>query len=208
MEMKKVSISYGVVVLIFIAILSACAGSTKLIGSWTDRSYEGGHVKSILIVGLTKNTTARKLYEDTFSNRFSKAGINTIASMSVIAPEKELDKDTIKSTAVGKSMKAVLITHLEASGKKEIFIPGPTGPPGDARRFSNYIPTVYGSEYSLGGYQKKEFVKLITNLYETSTEKLLWTGASESIDPESDKSIIDELVVEVIVDLRKNNLIK
>ena len=60
----------------------------------------------------------------------------------------------------------------------------------------------------MGAYKKQEFVKLISNLYETSTEKLIWTGVSESIDPESDKSIIETLVGKVIEDLRKNNLIE
>ena len=106
-------------------------------------------------------------------------------------------------------MKGVLVTHLEASGKKEVYIPGPTGSPDSSyRRFGNYIPHVVDSTYAIGAYKKQEFVKLITNLYETSTEKLLWTGASESIEPDSDKSIIDSLVEKVIEDLRKNNLIQ
>lgn len=206
--MKKVSIPYSVVVLLFLLILSACAGSTELLGTWTDKSYDGGHVNSTLIVGLTKDITARKLYEDIFSKRFSQAGVNAVSSMSIIPPEKELNKDTIKSAAVAESMKTVLVTHLAGSGKKEVYQPGPTGPPGSARRFGNYIPSVYSSTYSMGSYKKQEFVKLISNLYETSTEKLIWTSASESIDPESDKSIIETLVGKVIEDLRKNNLIK
>ena len=203
--MKKVSMPYSVVLLIFLIILSACAGSTELIGTWTDRSYDGGYVNSILIVGLTKDTTARKLYEDIFSKRFSQAGVNAVSSMSIIPPEKEMNKDTIKSAAVAESMKTVLVTHLAGSGKKEVYQPGPTG---SSRRFGNYIPYVYSSAYSMGSYKKQEFVKLISNLYETSTEKLIWTSASESIDPKSDKSIIETLVGKVIEDLHKNNLIK
>ncbi len=206
--MKKVSIPYSVVVLIFLFILSACAGSTKLIGTWKDKSYDAGYVNSILIVGITRDAAARKLYEEIFSERFSRAGVNAVSSLLIISPAKEMNKDTIKSAAVEESMKAVLVTHLAGSGEKQVYQPGPTGPPGSYRRFSNYIPSVYSSTYSMGAYKKQEYVKLISNLYETSTEKLIWTGASESIDPESDKSIIETLVGKVIEDLRKNNLIK
>jgi hypothetical protein len=206
--MKKVSMPYSVVALIFLIVLNACAGSTKLIATWKDKKYDAGYVNSILIVGLTKDAAARKLYEETFSNRFSRAGVNAVSSLSLIPPEKEMNKDTIKSAAVAESMKAVLVTHLAGSGEKEVYQPGPTGPSRSARYFGNYIPSVYSSSYSMGAYKKQEFVKLISNLYETSTEKLIWTGVSESINPESDKSIIETLVGKVIEDLRKNNLIE
>ena len=206
--MKKVSMPYSVVALIFLIVLSACAGSTKLIATWKDKKYDAGTVNSILIVGLTKDAAARKLYEETFSNRFSRAGVNAVSSLSLIPPDKEMNKDTIKSAAVAESMQAVLVTHLAGSGEKEVYQPGPTGPTRSARYFGNYIPSVYSSSYSMGAYKKQEFVKLISNLYETSTEKLIWTGVSESIDPESDKRIIETLVGKVIEDLRKNNLIK
>jgi hypothetical protein len=43
-------------------------------------------------------------------------------------------------------------------------------------------------------------VRLVTNLYDVKTEKLIWSGQSETLD-------IDDMIKVVIKDLQKNNLL-
>ena len=210
--MKRVSMYNSVFFVILLVVLSSCSSmkpSTKLIATWKDRSYDAGYVNSILIVGISKDLTTRKLFEETFSKSFSSAGVTAVSSIDIVSPPKKVDKDTIKSAAKAESMKAVLVTHLEASGKKEVYQPSPTGPSRSNMNFGPYYDSVYYSiTQGSAIYKEKEYIKLVTNLYETSTEKLIWTGVSESINPKSTERIIEILVKEVIKDIRKENLIR
>ena len=205
--MKNVSMRSIAVFVIFFVVLVSCAG-TELTATHKYKSFDAGYVNSILIVGVSDDAAMRKLFEETFAKRFSRAGVNAVSSMAIISPEKEMDKDTIKSAAVANSMETVLVTHLAGSGEKKVYQPAANGPSRSARYFGNYYPSIYSSARSSGMYKDRKFVKLVSNLYETSTEELVWGGVSESIDPKSAERISDTLVEKVIKDMRKNNLIK
>jgi len=48
---------------------------------------------------------------------------------------------------------------------------------------------------------------LETNLYEVKTEKLIWSGKSDSWSRDSKDNIINDVIKAVINDLQKNKLI-
>ena len=206
--MKKISIRSIVVFVISLVALISCAADTELTATHKYKSIETGYVNSILIVGISEDLAIRKLFEETFAKRFNRAGVNSVSSMVVISSEKEMDKDTIKSAAVENSMETVLVTHLAASGDKKVYQPGPTGISRSGRQFGNYYPFIVDSIHHPGRFKDRKFVKLVTNLYETSTEEQIWGGVSESIEPKSTERIIETLVEKIIKDMRKNNLIK
>lgn len=193
---------------VFLAVLISCAADTELTATHKYKSIETGFVSSMLIVGISEDLAIRKLFEETFAKRFNRAGVKAISSMAIIPSEKEMDKDTIKSAAVENAMETVLVTHLAASGDKKVYQPGPTGPSRSDRQFGNYYPFVVDSIHHPGRFKDKKFVKLVTNLYETSTEEQIWGGVSESIEPKSTQRIIDTLVEKIVKDMRRNNLIK
>ena len=206
--MKKLPIPTIALFITILFLLTACAADTELTATHKYKTIETGYVDSMLIVGISEDLSIRKLFEDTFEKHFTQAGVKAVSSMAILATEKELDKDTIKSAAVENSMETVLVTHLAASGNKKVYQPGPTGPGRSTRQFGNYYPFVVDSIHHPGRFKDRQFVKLVTNLYETSTEDQIWGGVSESIEPKSTERIIQTLVGEIIKDMRKNNLIK
>lgn len=59
-----------------------------------------------------------------------------------------------------------------------------------------------------GAYRTHTFVNLETNLYDAKTEKLIWSGKSETWNPESDAKLLDEVIKAVIKDLKRKGVIK
>ncbi len=53
----------------------------------------------------------------------------------------------------------------------------------------------------------RQTVRLATNLYDVKTEKLIWSGKSETLRPDSVNQIIDDVIKVVIKDLQKNKLL-
>jgi hypothetical protein len=166
-----------------------------------DEAHRGKSVSNILVIGLTYkgNEEIRRSFEDKFVAQLKAAGIEAISSGDAISipADMKLEKDEILK-AVGKfNNDAVIITHLVDKEEKEAYT-------SSGRRHGRYYG-YYGWAY---GYSSTSAtVRLATNLYDVRTEKLIWSGKSETLDPDSTKQMIDDVIKVVIKDLQKNNLL-
>jgi hypothetical protein len=61
---------------------------------------------------------------------------------------------------------------------------------------------------SPGYYDKYQIFTLESNLYDTATQKLVWSMQSESIDPSTPRKVIEEQIRLTINTLRKRGLIR
>lgn len=199
---------YGTV-LIALFILTACA-PTRLTKVWKDDAYTGGPVNSVLVVGISDNLVNRKMFEQHFTEQFKQNGAKAFPSSEVIPVERELNKDTIKGTAEELGADAVLVTHLVGVEEKEEYVPPAyTSVPGPQHAsLGRYYSGVYSTVHEPGYYVKNEYVRLENNLYETKTEKLIWSSSSETINPESVNETIETLCKVVMQSLQKSGLIK
>lgn len=202
--MNDFRMSHRILLILVCAGLMSCAGKTQL-KSWRNGGYEGGVVNSILVVGVAKDAEIRNYFGSVFVKHFTRAGLKAAAVDSIVSADQKMDKDTVKAAAQQQKMQAVLITHLESEGSKEVYQPGPTG---GQDRFDYYYTWVYGTAQMSGYYKKEAYAKLISKLYDTATEEVIWTGVSEHIDPKSAKDIINALAPEVIKGMREDKVIQ
>ena len=196
------------VIFLFSFFLISCA-ATKLTSVYKDPSYAGGSIKSVLVVGVADNIRNRKLFEDAFVNQFKSRGIEAVSNLTAIPKNMELTKEYIKETAERLKMDSVLVTHLVSVKEEEVLhsaviLPDPVG----YHQFGTYFEVIYSDEYIPEHSTQHQFVKLQNNLYETKTEKLIWSATSEIMDPESVREIIESLGKVIMKDLQKNNLIE
>jgi hypothetical protein len=76
------------------------------------------------------------------------------------------------------------------------------------RHLGRAYPGVYGYVHEPGYNVTHKYVRLENNLYEIKTETLIWSSASETINPESANEVIESLCKAVMKSLRANGLIK
>ena len=57
-------------------------------------------------------------------------------------------------------------------------------------------------------YTEIEDVRLVTNIFERSTEKLIWTGVTKTVRPESIHEAIDSYCSAILSSMSENKLIK
>lgn len=206
--MKRVVELLGVSAIIFSFLLASCA-PTKLTGVYKDSTYAGGSLSSVLVVGVAENLRNRKMFEQFFAEQFQNSGVKAFSSADVIPSNQKLDKDTIKGLAEKLGAAAVLVTHLEAVEEKEEYIPPVTNIPAPMHQnLGRHYTGVYGYVHEPGYYVTNKYVRLENNLYETKTEKLIWSSSSETINPESESEVIESLCKVVMKSLRSHNLIK
>jgi hypothetical protein len=182
----------------------ACAG-TKLTHTWMDEAYQGKPVSNILVIAVTYKEDNRKSFENKFVAQLKAAGVKAVSSSNVIPipADLELKKDDVLKVVKKFKNDAVIITHLIGVEEKESYTP----PVRDQGGYYGYYGWVYGYTHEPGYYRTHTLVRLTTNLYDVKTEKLIWSGKSESLDPDSTNQIIDDVIEVLIKDLQKNKLL-
>ncbi len=198
--MIQIAIKWFVCAVFSGVLIFACAG-TKLIHTWVDEAHRGKPVSDILVIGLTYkgNEEVRRSFEDKFVAQLRAAGIEAISSVDAISipADMKLEKDEILEAVSKFNNDAVIITHLVDKEEKEVY---------------TYSDLHHGSYYGYYGWayaysSTRSTVRLATKLYDVRTEKLIWSGKSKTLDPDSTKQMIDDVIKAVIKDLQKNNLL-
>lgn len=205
----------GTVLFLFFSV-TACT-PTRLIDAQKDPSYTGGPLKSVMVLGIAENPNNRKMFEAAFSKAFRDEGVEAVTGLESIPGNVKLDKDNldshkdiIKDAASNQGVQAMLITHMVGVEEKAQYHPpmyDPFASTGGSD-FNTVVSGAYRSTYTPEFYTQHQHVRIESNLYEVETEKLIWTAASETVDPKSVDEVIISLCKAVMKDLRKNGLIR
>ena len=202
--MRKITINLMGYTFFSVFLIVACA-STELKRTSMDEAYKGKILSNILVIAVTDNQNTRRSFENKFVVRLKATGVDAVSSADgiPIPGDQKLEKDAILKAVQQFGNDAVIITHLVGVKETEVYNPAPRSYTG----YYGYYGNVYGQIHGRGYYSTTSIVRLETNLYDAKTEKLIWSGQSETWNPESDKQTIDEVVKEVIRDLQKNKLL-
>ncbi len=189
--------------------LSSCAGS-KLLSTWEIESPEQLNLNKILVVGVAKDETKRRIYEDTFTDSFTESGVNAVASYTASKQPIEPDEKTLREVVKKTKSDFVLITHMVSANEQDYYHPGGRvggyNSPGGYGLYG-YYPHIYGSVYSSGGYTSTTKVVLESTIYDVASEKRIWTARSLSIDPVMTRKYYQQLIDLFLTDLKKKDLI-
>lgn len=185
--------------------LASCASSNTVVGTWKDKNYHK-QLSKVLVIGLTKRQNLRRTFEDTLVRKLRERGVDATSSIGIIHLGKTLDRETvradIKAAVEKRRFDNVLVTRLIKVDQQTTYIP-----PGDHPKYSFYgtIMTEYSSVYTPGYLVNSTVVSLETSLYDTVSEKMVWSMTSQSFNPKTAQDIIDTLSDYIVKDLARNH---
>jgi len=198
---------FSVIVATYLMIMTSCS-TTTLDSVWRDPNYQGGKLEKVFVIGVAKKQANRRLFEDKFVAQLKTYGTDAIASYTIIPSEEKLDKDTVETKIKTLGVGAVLVTRLVDIKKETDYVPT-TGYP--SRSYQNDWYGGYSRRYrsvnSPGYYAQYEVVKLETTIYDTQTEKLIWSALSDTVLEDSVKVAIESVIKAIIKSLSDNQLI-
>ena len=102
----------------FSLMFAVSCSTTTLKTVWKDDNYQGGKLKEVLIIGVAKNQTIRRLFEDEFASQLKDHRLEAIASYTIIPSEGMLDKSTVDSKVKTLGVDTVLVTSLVEKTKE------------------------------------------------------------------------------------------
>jgi len=204
--MSTIKAFAGLVILLIAGTFLSCS-STKLVSAWKDSQYAGGYLNRVLVVGLSDTTEHREQFEAMLTERLKERGIYAVSLANVLPSEQKVEKDSIKGKALELGMDSIFVTHFVGIEEREVYYPPQRQSDLESLRFGDYYAFGRYEIAQPGYYDTANYFRLESNLYETATEKLIWTAFSEIRDPTSVDEIIESQCDIVMKNLRKNRLV-
>jgi hypothetical protein len=197
-----------------VSVFSCAAPKAELTSVWKDQNYQGEYFKKVLVIGAARKETLRTFSEDEFVRQLKGGGTDAVASYSMIPFEKMMDRDVVAEKIKGSGIGGILVTRVlytltdapplrKQPNWNEFYSDSfvtyertGTGPSGDQR--------LTGPKISPG----KMIARIEMNLYETGSEKPVWSASSDLPLKEDPRDEIRAFVSLVLQELSRERLIR
>jgi hypothetical protein len=191
-------------ILLIGAILVIACTTTELTSVWKEPSYQARPAK-VMVIGLAKKPEIRRLFEDEFVRQLKAHGTEAIASYTVLADKQQDDQVAIAAKVKELGADSVLLTRLVSKKNVQVYVPGTAYSPPP---YYGSWPAYYGQGNSAPGYvANDEYAVIETNLYETGSEKLVWSATSETLMGDSNRNLIISYIEVLVKAMSYNKLL-
>ena len=209
--MTKKQISQACVFLIALFALSACNKTkTSIPLSWRNPAIDNTVFKKLFVIGVGEDEVGRRLFEDTFASSLAEQGTTAQASWGSLPQSTQLTEEQIRGAIDGGNFDGVLITRLLGVDQSQQYVPPSTHTVPTAYHgygYYGYYGTSYAVVHEPGYFKTNTTFRLETNLYSVATSDLVWSGQSETLNPESLSDVIDSMTLAVAKKLKAEKLI-
>jgi hypothetical protein len=204
-------------VLIFALLWLAGCSSTVMTGSWKDPDFTG-QVKTVYIIGMSKEDTARRIFEDDFRAQLATYGVVGIPSYNELPFSKEIDQEIIAAKARAQGADSIILARTIGKRTEEVVNPGYVSrsgfdphvayfPDPYYRHYGTYYRQSYNMIYQPATVSQYEVVTIEANLYDVTTSQLIWSAQLETVVEGNLQALIDGFVETVTKDLKAKGLI-
>ena len=185
--------------------LAACA-STELVNQWSNPAYTSPSFKKVMVVGVTKQASIRRSFEDEFVAQLKAAGVNAIPSYLYIPQDGPVGEAVLKQALKETGADALMITRLVRVQKKTEIAPG-YYPPDPAMAVHPLYTTAWNDYYEPPIAYRSEVYTCETSLYDTVKNRVVWSGRAQTTTPGNLNQEIKDYAGVIISALKDKKLI-
>jgi hypothetical protein len=212
--------AFNLLAFLAMVIMTGCS-SLSLVNSWKDPAVATRQYRKLLVVGITENVQRRQIFEEVFASEVSKIGAVGIPSYTIIGAGEKPSRALLENAVRKSGADGVITTRL--AGMKEnrqgrtgfvVTDRGFTNPAfsGDDI-YPNDLFDFYGGSVSYATFEHKAVdvtmstkMTIETNLFDTGTGRLVWSGTATVTDPKGLITISTELADTVVKAMAKDGL--
>jgi hypothetical protein len=193
-------------VLAAMLMLTACA-ATQIINQWSNPNYTAGSFKKIIVIGVSKQTSIRRIFEDEFVAQLKAIGIDAVPGYEFIPEAGQVPESRLKEMVKQAGADVVITARLIRVETKADVTPGPYGPfPGFG--FYRWYSSAWVGFYEPPRLNFYDIYISETSLYDVAQDQLVWSGIAKTTDLGDIRTEIKEYVEIVIQALNKKNLLR
>jgi len=178
--------------------LTACA-STRIVDSWKAPGAGPLHFNKVLALAVVQNDSIRRTAEDEL--QADLVNVKAVQSYKVLGAANPGDLEAVKAILHQNGFDGVVA--LSVGSAREELSWAPAGQPGGAS-FSGFYNYSYGSSYMLSD----TVVRVEVSVFSLTEDKLLWSGVSESFNPNDTANLVYAIAKAAGAEMRRQGLIK
>ena len=186
-------------------MLTGCA-ATQIINQWSNPNYTAASFNRILVIGVSKQASIRRTFEDEFVAQLTALGVDAVSSYEFIPEDGQVLESRLRETVKQVGADAVIMTRLVRVEKKADVAPGPYGP-FPAFGFYRWYSSAWVGFYEPPRVNFYDIYISETSLYDVAKDQLVWSGIAKTTDLGDIRKEIKEYVEVVIRALNKKNLL-
>jgi hypothetical protein len=208
----RIRLSRRLIFFIALCAFAACTkAKTSIPLSWRNPAVEQTVFQTLLVIGVGENEGARRLFEDTFAKALAEKGTSAQASWGLLPQSTRLTEEQIRGAVEGGSFDGVLVSRLMSVDQNQEYVP-PSSYTVPTTYYGYGYYGYYGSSFATvhepGYFKTNTTFRMETNLYSVATSDLVWSGQSQTLNPESLTDVIDSMTTAVAKKLKEEKLVR
>lgn len=198
-------------------IMTGCASNTNITASWDNPDVGEKSYSNVFVTALVDDISARQKLENELVRELQEQGLQAAKSLDIFPPklgdEKMRTKEELLDAIEENKFDAVITVALIDQENEARYVPGnypyaPVTAYGYYGTFWGYYNYWYPQMYAGGYYDVDRSYFLETNLYDASSEKLVWSAQSKTVNPISLETFSEDYAAKIIESMKKENLFK
>jgi hypothetical protein len=176
------------------ALFAGCSTS-ELQSSWKSPSFARAPFTKVMVIGLAKRPEIRKMYEDTFAQQLQAAGKQCVTSYALLPDVEKITREAVVQAVKQSGADAVLITRLAKTEQ----ITFSSGTAESSELVHEYYQTAWPNTYTPKDDNVINAVVLESKLFDAASAKVVWSGVTQSLDPQARvQQSVGELVALIV----------
>ncbi len=196
--------------------LVGCGTSAQITSSWVDPEITPQDLDGVLVIAVTGKTPdhqeVRADFERAFAKELNDRGVRAVASYTVL--KNTSSKDEVLTVANKLKLDTILVTRYAGTVSEDVYHEGdsyyayaPVYNSGYDGGFGGYYGRIYKVYQEPDVWTTNSYVSVISDLYETATEKRIWEASSNAIDPGDMTELRDAFISAFVDEMTRDKLL-
>jgi hypothetical protein len=195
----------SLLLLIGVLTLAGCS-STELVNQWSNPAYTSTSFKRILVIGVTRQASIRRNFEDAFVAQLKAAGVDAVPGYGYMQEDGQVGEERLKQAVAQAGADAVIITRLVKREQKTVVTPGYLQPAPGVGLY-NWYSVGWSGYYEPPSVYQYEVYTSETSLYDMVKNQVVWSGTAQTASQgDIDKEIKNYAEI-MVAALKQKNLI-
>jgi len=201
--------------LVLIGLYGCTASSTSITASWTNEEVEDTTYAHIMVAPLIADRGVKAVMENELAQSLASKDVKVNMGSNFLPQDyakESTDKKDILESVKTRGADAILTVSIIDRESETRYVPGtyaysPYPQYTYYGTFWGYYDYWYPRVYEPGYYVTNRFYYLETNLFDTETEKLIWSAQTETYDPATIESFTDDFSRKIARQLQEDGII-
>lgn len=181
---------------IFLLLVTACA-STSIEQQW--RGPQATQLHRVATVMHARDITVRRAAEDDMAQQLRARGVDAVPGYQILSDQDYHDREAAKTRLRAAGFDGVIVMRMAGQETRLQYVPGDLGAYG-------YWGPGWGG-WGPGYYEPETLVRVETAAYSLQNNRLVYSALSQTIDPNSVKSLLSDVSKKIASAMQKQGVV-